>query len=284
MVRAIRFWCKAAKVLADGPNPYRPRLPLTLPSLNGLALLGDQGLDPYLELPGSLWVLHWWMLAQTCHVPVWWLAFNRFGPLEFSDEELFDFVLDELHSVSWALPVKESLSKDVACLLRMYAPRVEGRFALDDLLDCPFRELGLVEQVWDDGHRFRFVLGPKPTLPPAIVTFACLDYLARSGNLARTSTVSRLAQARGGPGRVFKLTEEGLLAALQEHAEATGGIRITSAAGVPQLLVDGEAREESRRALLSYYRRADDPASIRLGDGPSVATAELFADTVAATP
>src|SRR5438046_2950320 len=76
MVRAIRFWGRAAKVLADAANPRQPRLPLSVPSQNGRALFDERtGLDPYLEQPGSLWLLHWWLLAPPCLVPVWWLAF-----------------------------------------------------------------------------------------------------------------------------------------------------------------------------------------------------------------
>ena len=86
-------------------------------------------------------------------------------------DDLARFVEDEIARIpSWEAPVAASLKKDVDCLLRMYAPRVAGRFALDDLLDCPFREMGLLETVWDDVHRYRFVIGAKPTLPAEIVS------------------------------------------------------------------------------------------------------------------
>jgi hypothetical protein len=258
MVRAIRFWGKAAKLLADVDNPERPRLASTVPSWNGVALLGDHpGLDPYLELSGSLWLLHWWMLAKRCSLPVWWIAFNQFGAVEFTEEGLLRAVLDELERVpSWELPVEASIKKDVACLLRMYAPRVVGRFAIDDLLDCPFRELGLLEPVWDDSHRYRFVIGSKPTLPAEVVAYACLDYLAAADPSARTSTLSRLVMSPGGPGRVFKLTEEALATALEQYGMTENGVWLTSAAGALQLAVDGDPSKQAEKALRTYYRRA----------------------------
>lgn len=279
MVRAIRFWGKAAKLLTDAENPDRPRLALTNPTWNGAALLGDQpGLDPYLELPGSLWLLHWWMLAKPCSLPIWWIAFNRFGSVEFSEDDLLRAVLDELRRVpSWALPVEASIKKDVDCLLRMYAPRVVGRFALDDLLDCPFRELGLIEAVWDDARHYRFVIGSKPSLPDEIVAYACLEYLTAAVPGARTSTISRLSASPGSPGRVFKLTEEALATALEEYQKVQDSVWMTSAAGVQQLAVDGDPRRRAIEALRAYYRRGDhegeDP--IVLGEHAATRQAKL---------
>lgn len=277
MVRAIRFWGKAAKVLADVEYPERPRLASTVPSWNGAALLGEHpGLDPYLELPGSLWLLHWWMLAKPSSLPVWWITFNQFGAVEFSEEDLFGAVLDELRRVpSWSLPVEASIKKDVDCLLRMYAPRIAGRIALDDLLDCPFRELGLLETVWDDAHRFRFVIGVKPTLPAEIVSFACLDYLAITDPSARTCTISRLALNPGGPGRVFKLTDDAIAEALEYYGTTENGIRLTSVAGVQQIAVDGDPRRKAVEALQAYYRRAGRQAEDPIILGQDAATNEL---------
>lgn len=282
MARAIRFWGKAAKLLVDVDNPERPRLAWTVPTVNGVALLGEQpGLDPYLELPGSLWLLHWWMLATPCSLPVWWIAFNQFGSVEFTEEDLLRAVLDELQRVpSWTLPVESSIKKDVDCLLRMYAPRVAGRFALDDLLDCPFRELGLLDPVRDDDHRYRFVIGAKPTLPDEIVAYACLEYLAATDPSARTSTISRLMLSPGAPGRVFKLTEEVLATALEQYGTTDSDVWLTSAAGVLQLAVDGDPRQQAVNALLAYYQRAGHQVEgqIVLGEGAATHGLDIVAE------
>lgn len=256
MVRAIKFWGRAAKVLADIQNPDNARLPLTGPSRNGIALFDEQhGLDPYLELSGSLWLLHWWMLQPVCLLPVWWLAFNDFEPVEFSEEDLLRFAIESISKSSkWSLPVEASIKKDVDCLLRMYAPNSTGRLALDDLLDCPFRELGLLEPVWDDRKRFRFALGPKPTLPPAIVAYACLDYLQRVDPNSHTITTSRLSRDTGGPGRAFKLTEEALVAAIQLHTNEQTSVGLTATAGIRQLRATGEVHELAKEALETYFR------------------------------
>jgi hypothetical protein len=197
------------------------------------------------------------MLAPECRLPVWWLAFNRFRAVEFSDEDLFAFVMDELRrSSSWEPPLPSSVRKDVDCLLRMYAPHAAGRFALDDILDCPFRELGLVERVWDDRKRFRVVLGPKPTLPPAVLMYACVDYMVSADAAAQTITITRLVQEIGSPGLIFKLTEEALVKGLEDFSRQHSHYRVRSLAGVPQLAVDGVLRERAAEALRAYYEAA----------------------------
>jgi hypothetical protein len=55
MVRSIRHWCLAAGVIAENKDAG-PKLRSTE---FGRLLLADGGLDPYLEDPATLWLLHW---------------------------------------------------------------------------------------------------------------------------------------------------------------------------------------------------------------------------------
>lgn len=59
MVRSIRYWCSAFKVLEDD-----------IPSEFGKKLLAEDGWDEFLEDPASLWLLHWNLLKPTCDCQV----------------------------------------------------------------------------------------------------------------------------------------------------------------------------------------------------------------------
>ena len=93
MVRAIRFWCRAAKLLRKSTilptrgvhisSPLRMRLH---------SLEKTRAALPYLELSGSLWLLHWWMLTPPTMLPVWWIALNEFSAVEFSVEDFAEAV------------------------------------------------------------------------------------------------------------------------------------------------------------------------------------------------
>lgn len=259
MVRAIRFWGHAFRALAEQTDPDRPRMTTSHPSNVGDAIFGPDGWDPFTEDIGTLWLLHWLLLAPRSHVPVWWTAFAEFGAVEFSQAQLVDFVTDQVESVSaWPYPPHpSSIEKDVSCLLRTYASSTDTgrRQPFDDLVDCPMRELGLIRCVDPSARRFRFAIGPKPTLPAEVVLFACADFLARSDAQARTAVISRLANEPGAPGRVFKLSEAEMVAALELLAGDDGIVALARPTGAAQIVLNDEPASVADQALERYYRR-----------------------------
>ncbi|WP_238845595.1 DUF4007 family protein [Nostoc edaphicum] len=72
MVRAIRYWCSAFKII-DKNN---------LPTVFGEKLLGDNGWDTYLEDPASLWLLHWNLLKPRCDAAAWYYIFRTYALTE----------------------------------------------------------------------------------------------------------------------------------------------------------------------------------------------------------
>ena len=254
MVEAIRFWGVATKAWCRVPDQAKPRAFLHVPTGFGSALLSDDGFDPYLEMPGSLWLLHWYALSAPSTLPIWWLTFDEFSPVEFTDEDLDRFSLEQVAGTTWRQPNASSVKKDVDCMLRMYTQRkAKGRQTLDDLLDSPFRELGLIVPSGLGGNRYRFALGSKPTLPAEIIGFACLDYMAITDPHARTASVTRLMADPGSPGRLFKLSEQALLEALESVVHDSERLRLASPGGSPQVIVEGQAVEAAEEVLNLYY-------------------------------
>ena len=88
MVRAIRFWGLAAKLIVEDPKAPNKRVKGCVPTRIGHAIFGEAGWDPYMEDPGTLWLLHWLLLAPLSRLPVWWLVFNEFAAVEFTDDDL----------------------------------------------------------------------------------------------------------------------------------------------------------------------------------------------------
>ena len=188
MVEAIRFWSLATRILCRVPDPVRPRTSLAVPTRLGQALLAEDGFDPYFEDPTTLWVLHWQTCSPPYALPVWWLTFSQMSALEFDEDDLASFCVDEVSATTWGMPQESSIRKDVDCLLRMYTTRsTRGRQTLDDLLDSPFRELGIIRRDSVQLDRYRFVRGSQPGLTETAVVYACLDFLVRTDPNARTS-------------------------------------------------------------------------------------------------
>ncbi|MEW6173349.1 MAG: DUF4007 family protein [Bacillota bacterium] len=262
MVRAIRYWGQAFKLLEEVRNPSQPRLAYLKPSEFGNALFNEEGWDPYVEAPGTLWLLHWKLLAPRSKAPAWWLIFNSFQSIQFTDATLHRFVFDAVSSVpGWTGIVESSVKKDVDCAIRMYAPKRSGQ-VVDDLIDCPFRELGIMEPVPGESKTFRFVIGPKLNLPDDILAYTILDFMTSNDSNIKTITLARLAQDCGSPGRVFKLTEADIYDSLMRFVCHNTRLHITEQAGVKQLLVDGDIKQIAYAVLTDYYRATTNSSKV----------------------
>ena len=257
MVRAIRFWGLAAKLIAPAARSSNPRAPDLVPTHLGHALFGASGWDRYMEDPGTLWLLHWLLLAPRCRLPVWWLAFNEFHPVEFTDDDLEAATIAQVGAVAgWGAPHPSSVKKDVSALLRTYAPAERSaRTGIDDLLDCPLRDLNLIGRSAAT-NRYRFTLGVKPTLPPAVLAYAALDFVDRTDTKGSTVTIGRLTHEPGAPGKAFKLTESEAQALLEPTITETDAIALITTTGDVQLSWSREPREIATEILDRYYGRS----------------------------
>ncbi len=244
MVRSIRYWCSAFKVLAEEDGQIRPeRL--------GQQLLDDDGWDPFLENPASLWWLHWNLLKAPCTATAWAFAFGEFQAAEFTPEHLVDELRDYANGFS-ATIADSSLRKDVSCILRMYADQDSKKGPTEDSIDCPFTALRLLYSV-GDGRRYEFQVGPKETLPAEIVVAACLEFAGISENESSAMGVSRLAHLEGSPGRVFKLSESAIAEAIEQVARRREDLFISDSAGLLQLQYAGDPLAMSEAILNKYF-------------------------------
>jgi hypothetical protein len=257
MVRAIRYWCLAYKVLREERREDNTRLYNVYPTDFGMQLLDDTGWDPYLEDPGSLWLLHWQLLRLPSRAPAWWAVFNSTRPPEFSDTAL----LAELRRFrdeheGWGDVADSSLEKDIRCLLRMYGSITQGRDLIEDSVDSPFTELELLRPMPGGKRQWALNVGAKRHLPDAVLAYTCLDHVHATDGTAKVIGIAGLARNPGAPGRAFALTETVLGDALARYAEHNvEQIRLTHAVGNRQLVLPEDLESAMTLMLNSYYDR-----------------------------
>ena len=244
MVRAIRYWCTAFKVLDEKDG--------IVPTELGLELLSNEGWDPFLENPASLWLLHWNLLSPPCYATAWDFTFNYFRQIEFSSEDLFLAICDYINGQSIRV-ADSSLRKDITCILRMYVEQSGKAGFNEDLVDCPFTELRLLYTA-GDSKQYEFQIGSKDTLSDEIIVYACLDFANRVGKDQRTIALSRLAFDPSSPGLVFKLSESAIAEAIERVVRQSNSLFLSDTAGLIQLSYTDDPAVLAIEILDNYYQ------------------------------
>ena len=252
MVASMRHWAKYAGIADDILSRQRIEVtPL------GELLFGSRGIDPYMESPSSLWLIHW-HLSGRAHKTTWFWAFNHFPALSFERDTLVKSIKNLAGQRNWHRTSESTIRRDVSCFLRTYAalPAV-GPSNYEDALESPLIELGLIKS---DGSRdgFRFVRGPKPSLGPGVFCYAVTDYWGRTSSAANTLSFEALTHEPGSPGRAFMLDENSSVELLDEMELLTDGIyRWSETAGLKQLIRTRVMTEEESLAILAARQQPD---------------------------
>ena len=131
-------------------------------------MLGKEGLDPYLELPESLWLLHWNANgisgSSALRIDVFQVGratLTDAGVVTWVQEQVL--IPEEAERVS-RTPSEVVLQRDLAVMLSMYNTDARG----DAEFASAFRGLNLISGA--RGQRgeatYRFNIGHKPGLTP----------------------------------------------------------------------------------------------------------------------
>lgn len=230
MVSSMRYWATAAGVIFDSEQPNRIE-----PTPLGSKMFGAGGLDPYMENPAILWLIHW----QLCGRPgrtTWYWTFSYYPAITFDRENLVKGLMSLAGERNWSRASGATVKRDVECFVRTYAARMaSGKTSHEDALESPLIELGLIRAMGKkDG--FRLVKGAKTSLGDGVFTFALIDFWS---NFTKANTLSfeAVAHEPGSPGRVFLLDENDLSDRLSEIGDITNGvIQWSETAGLKQLI------------------------------------------------
>ncbi|MDW8350584.1 MAG: DUF4007 family protein [Anaerolineae bacterium] len=234
MVRSIRFWGLALGVFEEVASK-KPSSALRVSRL-GQALFGDEGWDPYLEDPATLWLLHWQLATNPARALVWHLAFCDFAEIEFTKPQMITFVARTFDRLG-VEATRASVERDVEVFLRTYVPamRKPSEWPAEETMDCPLAELGLLGYMPEEDV-YRFNPGAKVSLPTAIFGYALLTFLAQVAARRRVVALDECLYRRGSPGQVFRLDEN----SVAEHMEALealtqGTLSVRESVGVRQI-------------------------------------------------
>jgi hypothetical protein len=248
MVRSIRHWALACRVLQEEPKSRGLRLS---PAPFGTFLFGPDGKDPYLEDINSLWLIHWHLCTNENRATTWDWAFSILRTTEFTAESLFVSLQGELARRRLKAPTSNTLRRDIDVFIRTYLPsRVAKKNVLEDSLDSPLAELGIL--VSEGSDAFTFVRGPHRSLDDGVFAAAVIDFWTREAPRRETLSFNELAYSPNSPGCVFKLDEDSLLQRLENLERVSlGCLLFADTAGLKQIYRKSPIR--STDLLENYY-------------------------------
>ncbi len=253
MVASMRHWAKATGII-DEPSGTNSVQTTDL----GEILFGEDGLDPYVEDPSTLWLLHV-QIATHPEKTTWLWAFSYYPAVTFDRDAMIAQIERLARDCGVSKPSRTIIKNDVACLIRTYVARQsasQGRH--DGILESPLTELGLIKAT-NKKDEFRFVRGLKPTLSNGVFAYALAKFW-ESYSRADTLSFEAVAHAPCGPGRVFGLSENDLASRLIFLEEVTNGVvRWSETAGLKQLVRTQEVQDcEALEYIRGDYAQTTD--------------------------
>jgi len=246
MVASMRHWGIVTGIIEEpsGANTV-------ITTQFGRMLFDNKGLDPYMEHPTTLWLIHWKLATEWQKKTTWYWAFNYYPAVAFERDQLVRRLERLAKDQEWQRAAHTTLKSDVACFVRTYAAQPSSeKSGHDDSLESPLTELGLIKPISKrDG--FRFVRGPKSTLGDGAFVYALIEFWL---SFSRASTLSfeAIAYEPGAPGRVFQLDENDVVDRLSNIDEVTGGLlRWSETAGLKQVVRNPDFKLDNALEFIS---------------------------------
>ncbi|WP_298009217.1 MULTISPECIES: DUF4007 family protein [Anaerolinea] len=248
MATSIRYW--GLRLGLFKPADDNPRAMTT--SKLGVALLADNGWDPYLEDIGSLWLLHWLLSSDQERGIVWHLIFSRYHDVEFRKSTMLEFLNTQL-TQRGINTTEGMIEREFDVFIHTYVPPQVKKGESEETLNCPLVDLNLIRLTPSDSV-YRFNVGAKTSLPVAVFGYALLEFLVEKMAHQRTVTLDECVYSPGSPGQIFKLDENSVMAYLEELETITSdAIAIQETAGQRQVYLHAASPELGWDLLRGYY-------------------------------
>jgi len=136
MAKAIRYWLKVMGVTQDisRKGTYLTKL--------GMLILEK---DSYIEDIFTVWLLHLQLISHKEEATVWFLFFNYINADEFSREDMYHLLRNEMDRYAGEGTYSErSLESDCIVLLNMYVKERQEDYNPEENSISPFSELNLI--------------------------------------------------------------------------------------------------------------------------------------------
>jgi len=225
MVRSIRFWAEVSGIiepLSSGGHTVTEF---------GNRILGYEGHDPYLEKQETLWLIHWNISTSIPAVYYWQQMLNFWHRPDFNFSEVYPF-LERGLPINSQSRSKRTIGDGFKVFVHTYVP-TKGRKGeiMEDNLDCPLVELGLIKIVGSrpdekSGRNepiYAFNFDDKAEVTNSLFAYCISDYWKNSHHSGETLDFRSISSGEGSPGQIFKLPELAVRMRLEQLQHSSKG-------------------------------------------------------------
>lgn len=246
MVNSIRYWSKAFNIINEND----------IVTEFGTKIFSENGLDPYLEDNGTIWLLHYNLIKKN-KASIYSLLFNEFRKerVDFTKEQFHSFLKRKCNENESDVKYNENtINSDINVLLKNYSrPDSKLRLEIEDTFSNMFLDLDLITNYKKrniDDHLidwYRIEGSNREELPIEIVLYTILD------NFKEETSISfrQLLVGNNSPGNVFALTAEGLHNKIQKIVNKYSDLVYSETAGNQVLQIKGNINKWD--ILNEYY-------------------------------
>ena len=245
MAESIKYWLKATKLIESAAGGF-------VLSETAQKILKK---DPYFELDGTLFLIHYLLAGNKNEGTAWHWFFNCFSAMEFDRESLKNQFSAYIQIQTNKTVKDKTLEKDLNCLLRMYqAVEWTGKKNPETETPSPFTKYGWLEKRGEG-----FIRNKLNIADMNVHIFAFILYIFWKEGLNRTESVplEDFFVKENSPGRIFCFSPEEMsdlvdMCSKEDYLDysRTGGYFIVR-----------PDKNRLKKALDNYYREMNLPNS-----------------------
>ena len=242
MVESLRYWLEATQLAVKEDSAlYMTELADTIFEN-----------DPYLELDGTIQLIHYMLATNEDSATVWHWFFNKFSATEFEADSLSIYLQSYISSNTDRKIKDTTLHKDIKCLLRMYRSEAyDQKYDPETNNPSPFSRFKWIEK--KDNRYVKRELN-STEIDPLLFTYTL--YLFWTDKLLEVQSIDidDIANKENSPGLVFGLSVDQCVQQIEFINRTYPNKYLTYNKAGGYFIVNMNKRN-SKNSMINYYEK-----------------------------
>lgn len=241
MVKSIKYWLTSFNII-DNTNSLTPI---------SNYLFNDNGKDPYLEDPVSVWLLHYYLIKSNNN-SFFSLIFNEFRKerIEFSKQYLLSFFINKFDEFNMQFSDK-TLNNSINIFIKSYCKSISSSKNIENDYSGLLMELDILRSLTlkSETHDqlYKIEITDRKELPPELLLFAILD----NPKYNHSISFYELLNDFNGIGNIFLISANGLINKLNMLMKQYPFMIFTENTGIRELQF--KSKPDKWEILNKYY-------------------------------